>query len=345
MLGKEQQWWKHVKTEAPPFSRDMGFPYRLKASDRDEYIDLIDSNEGKKNCYTGVYSDYLLKHDKFDKIYIDLDRTENYNTLKKLRLEMLKIVNKIEDKYDAKPRVYFSGNGFSIYIDIEPVQLYTPNAMREFVLSEFNSEVIDTHPLGDRSRISRLPFTRNVKEKTPGNRYCVPIKPDWSVHRILQKSKHPFQDDIGVRVFRNEEVGKELQKYDYKPREKDIDYEVDIKENEKELQKIMQIVKNKPTKKEAFDGRHRLIHWMCVPRLLENEYSDDEIHAFCKQLIEETGRDYSNYRDYVSYSIKRTKRGDGNGRMWRPWSWETFLVRNPDLWKYYKNALNGNEKT
>jgi len=44
MQGKEQQWWKHVKTESPPFSRDMGFPYRLKASDRDEYIDLIDSN-------------------------------------------------------------------------------------------------------------------------------------------------------------------------------------------------------------------------------------------------------------------------------------------------------------
>jgi len=339
----KDEWWNHIKSESPPFSRDMGFPYRIKASDRDDYFSLIDSNEGQNNCYTSVYSDYLLKHDKYDKIYIDLDRTENYQTLKKIRLEMLRIVNKIEDKYDAKPRIYFSGNGFSIYIDIHPVQLKTPQAMRDFVLAEFNSEVIDTHPLGDRRRISRLPFTRNVKEKTPGNRYCVPIKSNWSVHRILQKSKNPKMDDIGVRMFRNREVGKALKKFDYEPANKNYEYEIDMETNEEELNKIMKIVKNKPTKKEAFDGRHRLLHYMTVPRLLENGHTDEEIHSFCKKLIDETGRDYSNYRDYVQYSIKRTKRGDGNGRMWRPWSWETFLVRNPDLWRYYKNALNGNK--
>lgn len=335
-MNQQQMWWQHIRGEKPPFSRDVAFPHRLKANTKQDYINYIQQNEGENNCFTSVYSDYLLKQNKYDKLFVDLDRTEKHNTLRSLRAEMLKFVNELEEKFDCSPRVYFSGNGFAVYIDFAPVELETPDAMRRFVLDQFDTEVLDTHPLGDRRRVSRIPFTRNVKDRTPSNRWCVPIKPKWSVHRILQASKNPEPQEIIKEP--SDEVAKTVEKYDYVPQREEIDYEVDPEANHRDLQKIKQIVKNRPAREECFDGRHRLMHFVIVPRMLELDCDRDKIHSFCKMVAEETGMNYeTEYRDYVDLSIDRTKEGPRRDEIWRPWSWETFFVRNPDLWSYYEN--------
>lgn len=348
------EWWRHIQTARhPPLSRDVGFPGRYKVGSKNSYIKALDSNEGQKNCYTSVYSDYQLKEGVIDRIYVDMDRTEEYNRLQDLRKEMMQFVAQMEEKYDANPRVYFSGNGFQMHLDIEPVrmvyegedfeEMVAKPIIRNFIFSEFNSPTVDTSGLGVLNVTSRVPFTRNVKNSTPGRRYCIPVETDDSVHEILHKSKRPERMDKSIQIERNGEISKVLSAMvdKYEPPERNVSYSINIEENQKELNKIRKIVEGKPTMKSAFDGRHRLLHYMVVPRLLEMGQSEDEIHKFCREIIEETGVSYSQYRSYVKHSIQRTLEGDKNGNMWRPWSWRTFLVKNPDLLPYYKNALNG----
>jgi len=81
------------------------------------------------------------------------------------------------------------------------------------------------------------------------------------------------------------------------------------------------------------DHRHRLLHFLLVPRLVLLGYTDKEVRAECKKYIESTfgGKSYDDYEYYVENSIRRTREG-----RWFPWRIETFLEYFPDAARWFK---------
>ncbi|HNR25402.1 MAG TPA: hypothetical protein PKI66_01660 [Methanobacteriaceae archaeon] len=106
----------------------------------------------------------------------------------------------IQDTYGGEPFLVFSGSkGCHLYIYFNPVSLEHPKEtlirmtrdLRDRGLFNFNTDeepgLLDTSPVGDVARISRLPGSRHPDTGL----YCHPFKLDYSYREIIENSQKP----------------------------------------------------------------------------------------------------------------------------------------------------------
>lgn len=284
-----------------------------------------------KNVYVSVYSESMIKDGYVNCIFFDLDDS---NDLEKPYNEMLNIVSFFQSNFNYVPRVNFSGKkGAHIYVDIPPVKLNDIRmSLRRLYKNLFSGyKTLDTSVIGDKRRVSRLPYTIHRETK----RYCVPIEAGWSLDKILEESINPDARN-GIRLTRNvaqcreiafalEALDRNVQSgYDNKTYPTKLTYDR-IKRYSEEVDTLLCNIASK-----VDNGRHRYLHYMLVPRLYILGKSEQEIFDTAQQFVnnskEEGNRGWGHYEPYVRDSIRRTREGN-----WMPWSFTTFYEYFPDL--------------
>jgi len=333
----EEEWIKFVRGQFP---RAVGFerkgePFiRHIVLDKDYYIYEIWKHLNTHHCWAAVYSESSIQKNLFDCLPFDFDGHEH--PIELAFKEAKDFFSYLKEVYNCEPRLYFSGRGFHLYIDFKPVELtrFKSVARRFYSAARqiIQSETMDFSICGDKRRIMRVPYTMHTSTK----QYCIPIDPSWELSTILKKSSRPdyskkqeFNPSNSIRrilIDYNEED-------DNKPAQKK--YELELKGSRKERLKLELdlIYGYAPTTE---DHRHRILHFMLVPRLILLGYTDEEIRASCKGYIESTwgGKQYDDYSRYVEDSISRTRAGK-----WMPWRIETFLMNFPDSAKWFSKKL------
>lgn len=186
------------------FPREVCTPKRKLVKTLNEYLRLVNKNNGCNNLYTNVYN-----FEKFngwqpvydtaivDRIYLDFDPKHEIpdpddkgKTITVPRPEngyydFMQVFNWCrENGYHIYP--YVSGSGYHVYIkatcheDIINPKALILNMQKSIIesvnegKSEEDKVITDTKVMGKVDQISRIPFTLNMKCK----RYCIPLMPD-----------------------------------------------------------------------------------------------------------------------------------------------------------------------
>jgi len=343
----EAEWLKHAQGSNRTFlPLEMGFPYRIGVvADEDSFLNEIWRKVEKSDVFCGVYDRVSSRNNLFDKIYTDLDFDKRPVSL----MPAKKVFTYLEAQFHTTPRINYSGcRGWAIYIDFEKIKLKHPSALRMFVLNmrsmlHLDEEIVDTKVLGDKRRISRLPFTLNFRntmlDEPRPPRLCIPIDIDSSLEDIEYASMHaefPFRKVVEISQASHELV-EELQRLDAEiekeaAKVKTTTYQVFPEVAEEKLKQLMTIAGK-------FDnGRKKLMFHIIIPRLIEAGRTDAEISAFCKGFLERANAVYLDYVAYINRSIASTRRGEmGDGsRPFKAMSPETFIVRFPEMSKYFE---------
>jgi len=306
-------WLNHLGIDNN-FPRDVGFPDRRKVYNWWQYVRMVELNMHCNNIYVSLYSDSYIEKGLWDKLFFDIDAHDG--SLPKAHIDMLRLYDYLHAEFNAEPRVYFTGNGFAVYLDFEPVSI-DKWSIRYFgveIVQKAGCKRVDTAPIGDKRRISRVPYTYNFKSENI--RMCIPINVDWDLDTILEESKKPTKF-VEVRV-RPVEV--EIPVYEWDMEANGTITNLDYIDDEL----ILFLYKNAH---KITDGRKRLIHFVLVPTFIHKyNMTRNEVHVLCRLFIEKTGGEYADYESYVESSITRTLR-DG----WKPWSMDYFLYRCPEL--------------
>ena len=333
----KQAWLDHLGCGKILFPRDVGFPYRKTVLNPSQYIRQVMLLVNRKNCFVSVYSDYQIKNNLIDKIYIDLDSADDLN----IALEdARKIFAHLAD-FNAIARCYFSGcKGFAIYIDISPMVM-PPFAIKWWVATlekSLNLKSIDHTVIGDVSRVSRIPYTLNFNGLKYGNtpKMCVPIEPEWSLDYILKEASNPFPRKItpipislsleGCDGVSNTVVSVSKPTGDSK-------YRKQLGNVQKAREAFQFCISNA---KHIEDGRHRIMAFLLIPALVNLEYDNVEIVDVCKGWLKQTGKSYYQYRRHIQATISRTREGG-----WLTWSTDKFFTKFPKLLDMLISKIEG----
>ena len=165
-----------------------------------EFVDWVNTYNGRMNCYTTVY-DYADFTDNakvdssvvIDRMFLDFDA---HDEPLKNAYEDFRAVHEYFRSYNIKHDTIFSGKGFHIIAygeladDIRSVQRYY-------------SELAKDYPTLDRTgiqtnRLRRIPNTMNLS--TDGL-YCIPVNPrDWKMD--IHWRGHQSQKQFGNKLIR-----------------------------------------------------------------------------------------------------------------------------------------------
>lgn len=162
------------------FPRLMGFPEKRLVSSFEEMLEQINRNNGKKNCYIGVYpckekeGKWDYSEVQIDRVFFDFDGAMAYENVCKLHKALLWA--------KTKHTVFFSGNGFHCYVftqiiplknrrkAIEKYQRAVAKAL-QFSIGDPSFSDIDIHQVGRLTASGRVPYTRNLSSKL----FCIPL--------------------------------------------------------------------------------------------------------------------------------------------------------------------------
>jgi len=358
----EEQWLLHVSMDKKTFPRDVGifldFPKRRSIRSENAYLVFIREWYGKINLYTALFSDSMTKNMVVNKLYFDLDFAtligddvsispiQYYEALQTVYEDMQKLVAYSVDKYSYEPRVSFSGSkGFSVYFDFKPLEIERRTItghsesfrlLAEQIIAEAGIRSADRQVLGDTRRITRIPYTPNmnvIKGVVQPIRLCTPIDIGWSLDTILNNAKEVSQYHSVYPIAYCNEIRECLKEIDDKleqmKRQPIVGCVPDRVKCNKELAKVMRFASH------IYEGRKRLIHFVIVPHLIgsgmDAEKDTDKIVNWVHEFLRRTGAIYpEEYDKYILPSIRRTKAGN-----WFAWSFETFLLRYPELSKMF----------
>jgi len=154
------------------FPREIGFPERRLVKTKEEFLKFINIYNGHKNLYTTVYAFREINNFRanyetaiIDKVFFDFDPP---NALENLE----KITNYALDNNIMFTNL-FSGRGYHHFQFVEQDPRYKKDAMKNYVhyIEELLTINVDPAVIGDLGRLTRIPFTWNLK----GERYCIPI--------------------------------------------------------------------------------------------------------------------------------------------------------------------------
>jgi len=258
--------------------------------------------------------------------------------------EMRRYVHHLETEYDLSPRVYYSGSrGFSIHLDFEDTEVDSFGAVRAAAKksrrdADVPEEIADESVL-EKNRICRLPYTLNWNHMSKRDLYpmiCLPIDPQWSTETFFGEICSPSRC-LEVEISREDESFSDLVSSfdrDHEFEEKSLETEAEL-DPDGALDHLSVLMHLAP---QVRDGRHRILHFMLVPALIEAGWEDrGQIHTRCKEWIEETGETYyPTYHDHVENSIDRTLSGpQGSDGIWKPWSITRFLREHPELIEFF----------
>jgi hypothetical protein len=187
----KQSWLNHSKNRYPRefayFEPGYNNVIRSKTEIQNNLIAtrMIEAHQNWTSCYITVYS-FESWHGRpdnaiIDRIYLDLDHHTNPEYAV---IDAIKLIGGLHSKYDIETTQYFSGKkGIALYIDFEPVPIAPEN--KKAVVKEFQHTLmeifklrfeedggtVDSNPIGDINRVSRLP---NTKHQLSGL-YCIPV--------------------------------------------------------------------------------------------------------------------------------------------------------------------------
>lgn len=370
------EWINHLGLDAERFPRKVGIPkpsdggkspfMQIQVDNEVAYVETIKKFWGGRDVYTQLYSDLQRGSLRWDKIYIDVDICEQHPTFADVFQVAKDICGVFFGSYNYDPRVYFSGRkGFGVYVDFDPVQIkvHTLRVWVEEQIIDRLGVTLDTTVLGDKSRISRVPYTLNynalkyrvcqnclaewrVDSKSSGSspgdqcpecketgvlqeplRACIPIDLSWDLKKILSEAEQPTTK-IPVEVTACPGLALELLELDQElpePALVDSTYTPDEARARKTLLHI------KECAPKLTDGRHRLLAFVILPNLVEIYGNDvDKIVSWCYAWLETTGKNPSQYHQYIITTLGRTMRGN-DGKPWAPWSLQKYLESNPEL--------------
>lgn len=357
MVDREEQWVKHIQGSNFRWPRRVGFPWQKSGiSSKSEYLEMINEYVDSNNAYTSVYSKPQISDEVFHTFYVDIDAdlegiSNLENKLQELKFDqkigqaysdVQEFVHHMEEKYNATPRVYFSGGGFSIYTDFEPVKV-SHGAVVTTIRTELRNANVDDRIVDscvfEPRRISRLPYSlnwKNLNERNLGLMMCIPVDPEWDESVMLREVKTlTLQKE--VEIDQSKELSEEIKERDEKGDFKSVsssfdeeDVQVNPENGLKRAKKVMDAAKH------LNDGRHRTLHFILVPSLVEAGFDDDEIHDFCRKFVRKTGEMYSGtkYEEYVEESINRTVEGPaGANHQWKAWTFERFQKEHPEIFE------------
>ena len=359
-----EQWVQHIGgVNESLFPRDIGFPDRYTVTSVRDMIQYIDKRRMSSNCYIQVFSDIQQEAQMWDTAYIDIDAPLDFtedmdeddrwhhwtSQIEDALWEVNKYTYHMEQKYNADPRVYFSGSrGFSVYIDFPRVNV--PWLAVETTIKDTLSDAgVDPQFVDDsvfeKNRISRIPYTINWKNINRGldPMFCIPIDSTWSVDNVISEAQDP---EIQMEVVRSPEGNILADEISYRQSEEEFEREeIHDQSSDPDPAKALEHLRILMDLSEHInDGRHRILHFMLVPALIEAGWEDRaEIHEVSRDFIEATGETYNgtpNYRDHVDDSISRTLEGPkGQDGQWKPWSIKRFLWEYPDLLDYFDASV------
>lgn len=380
-------WVRHLGLDELRWPRRVGVPkpggegrspfWQKEVTNEQEYIDFIASKVNGRDLYTQLYSDEQRGRSQWDKVYIDLDVTDSHPTVQDIHPFMMEIVDQARGLWNRTPRVYFSGTkGYSIYFDFEPIQVKI-ETLRVWVQEQIIDRlglppgVIDTTVLGDKSRISRIPYTMNYNSlkyrvcencltewntaskkggKIAGDmcpqcnvvgalrdptRACIPVDPEWSVEKILAEAEQPTEFwPVMYESF--SELAEELIALDLEVAEAAPVDSTYVADPGRQRQLLTHIWECAP---KITDGRYRLLGFVIVPALVEvyggESGAEAKITAWCHKFLAQCGLNASDYDHYISQTIRRTMKGPDGTRPWAPWSLETYILRFPEFAEFF----------
>jgi len=210
------------------FEKDGVFTRNMFFTNIDQLTAEIMRRFDNHNLYVSVYNFNEYNEPWIDKIFLDFDAgskqtfnpltDEGKQTLQEVLEEVKKVASFLENRYEVKPLVLFSGNrGFHIYLFSIPVLLKHPKetlkTFLNWVKNKLDLKYVDTQLFSDIRRVARLPYSVHQKTKL----YCVPISLEMSIDEILQLAREPkptewkkeITDILGQELF---ELDKEINK-------------------------------------------------------------------------------------------------------------------------------------
>lgn len=351
-----KQWMDHIGGPGPAqFPRDVGFPHRPSVDDLQEMIDLLDQRRQNSNCYIQVYSDIQQDSNVWDTAYIDIDapmpfdpdeEDEEYRSdiwqekIEDAWWETKKYDWHMQQVYDADLRIYFSGSrGFSIYVDFHEIQCdfgaVVSTIKQTLIEADVDMSLVDDSVF-EMNRISRAPYTLNwnhMEKRGLDPMLCLPVDTRWDFDEMLDEildpthqlpvERSPAGNILRDHIDHTEETG------EYESKE--LNAETKGQNPALALERVQVLME---LAQYIDDGRHRILHFVLVPALIEAGWEDTEqIHEVCCEFVEQTGASYHpTYYNYVEESIPRTMEGPpGSDEPWKPWSIQTLMQKNPDL--------------
>lgn len=216
-LRKEREKWLRFFK----FPREYGF--RINGNfyrggyiiDWDELNVLLQRFENK-DIHLGIFSVEQIKTSTYDTVLMDIDAHDGdyEGAWKKVR----KIVDILENK-SLSYRLYFTGRGFNVYVDFEP--LYFENykwVVIQFLKSLLGEKYkwLDSAVIGDVRRVPKLPGVYN----SLGGYYVIGVSPSFSINKILKRAEigkqYPQKLEYVELDFEkyNEEFRKVREKYE-----------------------------------------------------------------------------------------------------------------------------------
>lgn len=180
------------------FPRELADPTRFRVNNLKEFLDYINTYNGKKRIFTSLYNYnpdeklISLRH-----IWFDLDSEKCFENVKKLH-EWCK-------KHNYKHTMFFSGKGFHFYLLTKNFEgLNDPKQTlyncHHFIAKEVGLSIgegdkfdIDWHIVGDVRRVATVPGTYNTKRF----RYCVGVlEEDLDIMSSLAKTNPTLSNEI-----------------------------------------------------------------------------------------------------------------------------------------------------
>tara|TARA_R110002012_G_scaffold45690_3_gene121261 strand:- start:2785 stop:3771 length:987 start_codon:yes stop_codon:yes gene_type:complete len=184
---------------------------RKKMTQKNDYIQFVQSHNNKTNVYTTVY-DFEYFTEKMpiessviiDRIFLDFDAHED--ELDKAWRDV-KVVMEMVVQNNYLHTLFFSGRGFHLFLfgkktkDMRNVQTFFKQ-IKEYLIMKVGKENTLDERVGQTTRLRRVPNTVNMSSSDgEGNaRYCVPLTVDdlsldiGEILSIAKKPRHiPFQ--------------------------------------------------------------------------------------------------------------------------------------------------------
>jgi len=283
---------------------------------------------GKRSSYVAVYCEKCREQNIVDMVYIDLDNEDLDVTYDDMKA--------ISEVFPAT--VYFTGKGgFAVYLKTFSVRLKHPRmTIRKFVEmleKQLGLSTIDWHVVGDMKRVSRLPYTVNMKNE----KLCIPISPKWSMTYILEQSEK-VTEYLPVLFKPSPMLGMLLKEIDNNMKElkvQSVNFErFNTSKLKEEVQQLLELAPK------IYDGRHTLIFHGIVPRMILCGATDEEILAVVREFIERTpdNEEKASMDSYLAYArrdITNTRKRLMEGLPVK-FRMDSIMLSRPELLKYFK---------
>lgn len=188
-----------------PFDREVANPKRWRIHSVEEFIRFVENNSGRSDCFSSIYP----ADGTIDKIYFDIDDPKG---VVGCRDEAERLYSWLVMKgYNVIP-VLSGKKGFNLYLLLKPKNYENSKELLtratcsilceafgyDTETGEIKTENVDTHPIGDIRRISRIPNTL----RPPSNMtWCTYLPADWAkitTAELVSLMKSPITYDYDL---------------------------------------------------------------------------------------------------------------------------------------------------